>query len=136
MNIRYLKETSEQVKQIRDSMSGSNQSFFTKLKKVINFYKVYCRKKAEEFKAKELSTRQDLAAALLELHNDPYSRRNQLRVAFLREQLANLEKHKSEGIRIRSRMQWKEKGNWCTSEFFKLVREKPKSSAITKLKDE
>ena len=53
----------------------------------------------------------------------------------LREQLAKLEKEKSEGVEIRSKVRWKDKGDFCNVEFFKVVHEKPKSSTITKLKD-
>ena len=72
MNIRYLKDTSEQVKHIWKLMSGSNSSFFLKLKKVINLYKQNCHKKAKEFKAMEQNRRQELVVALLDLYYNPY----------------------------------------------------------------
>jgi hypothetical protein len=56
-------------------------------------------------------------------------------VATLKERLSTLEKQKSDGIKIRSRIKWKEKGDWGTGDFFNLVRDKPKTTLITKLRD-
>ena len=62
--------------------------------------------------------------------------RLQLEVMIAKEKLANMERHKINGIKVRSRMRWKDKGDWCTVEFFKVVKTKAKNAAITKLANE
>jgi exonuclease III len=135
MNVRFLDETKEDVEKLWKSMATSRYSFFTKICKITRFYRGFYVKKAAEFKASEEALRNELSAAQAQLQLDPFSGRWQLAVATVKERLTALEKHKSEGIRIRARLKWKEKGDWGSKEFFDMVSEKPKSTVITQLKD-
>ena len=135
MNSRFIQETSEEVKRIWLAQPP-NATFFTKLRKVIHFYREYSKKKAEERRAAEIDLRQRLSVAHGKLQEDPCSFPIQFEVATIREQLLEFERLKAEGQRIRSRVKWKDKGDGCNREFFQMVREQPKTQAIAKLKDE
>jgi hypothetical protein len=135
MNVRYLDEAKEEIAKIWQSLPSSRFSFFAKIRQAIRFYKRFCAQKATDFRAQEVELRRDLALAQSLLLGDPFSGHLQLRAATLKDRLATLEKQKTEGIRIRSRVKWKDKGDWGSGEFFKLVSEKSKSTLITKLRD-
>ena len=117
MNVTYQKETKDEVKKIWLEQHPT-ASFFSKLSKVIRFYRSFCISKAKELRKAESELREEVTNAQNKLQSDQFNGTYQLRVAQLKERLIFFEKSKAEGARIRSRIRWKDKGDNFTAKFF------------------
>ena len=76
-----------------------------------------------------------MACAQEKLQQSPCSFQLQVEVASVKEKLAELEKLRSDGQRLRSRLKWRDRGDACNSDFFQMVREKPRTRTISKLQN-
>ena len=103
MNSKYMKETSAEVEKLWREVPR-DASFFSKIRKVVRYYRIFCKTKANELRKSESELRRELALALTSLQEDQFSRELQLRVASLRERLSKFDKAKATGARIRSRV--------------------------------
>lgn len=72
MSTVYLKEDKTQARELWQSLP-LQAPFFHKLRKLIRFYKEYCKKKAVAFRAKEEECKADLHTTTADLHAQPDS---------------------------------------------------------------
>jgi hypothetical protein len=135
MNSRFLKEQDMQEMISREWHSRPTLPFFGKVRRCIRRYKRYCIDKAVESRRKEDQLRKLVAEAVLELQKDPLNVLWQGRLATSTEELQKYEKDKAEDQRLRSRIKWKEVGDFCSKEFFQATRECSSASHITELAD-
>jgi len=115
--------------------SAPNASFFQKMEAISRVYQSFCRHKAMDYKAEEEDARKQLSSTSVALQanpNDPLVQDSHGKVRF---HLQEIETRKVAGRRIRARIRWKLRGDLVSSEFFKALREKPASSAITCLRN-
>ena len=86
-------------------------AFFMKIRTIVCFYKEYSKTKVAEFKRTKVELSNQLFQALIALQVNLLNGRLQLEVVFAKGKLANIERHKINGIKVRSRMRWKDKGD-------------------------
>jgi hypothetical protein len=79
--------------------------------------------------------RDQLEKATASLQEDPENQAFQQQHKDLRIKLQQVEDRKVEGKKIRTHVRWKLKGNMVSKEFFRAVKEKFASTAITSLRN-
>ena len=139
MNARYLAEVQVQDNFKKIWEANRNLAFFGKVRRCVKFYKTFCKKWAEELKREEGSLRRQVENVAASLQVDPSSQSWQAEMATAADRLKTFEKRKIEGLRLRSRLKWKEVGDQCSKEFFQFFqshRARSNASHITELKDE
>lgn len=111
-------------------------TFFTKLRKIVKYYKQFCLAKAAKSRLEESRLRQHLEFWQVILHSDTANGTTKARIKILRDKLQSLANQKEEGRKIRSRTRWMESGDRMSKHFFSSVRERPAGGLITELYDE
>ena len=105
--------------------------FFTKLRKVVKYYKQFCLAKAVVSRLEESRLRQHLEFWQVILHFDTTNATTKARVKILRDKLQSLADTKEERRKIRSRTRWMEYGDRMNKHFFSSIRERPAGRLIT-----
>ncbi len=95
--------------------------------KMTKFYKVFCIRKAIEFKKEKVATRHALEGVQERLQNNTQYTSLQQVVKELRDNVRVMEHVKVEGTHIWSRTRWMDKGNWCSKKFLKAIGGKRRS---------
>ena len=136
MNASHLKEPEVQLGIRRLWARLSHLPFFGKLRRCVKYYKEFCISKAEEKRFVEQQLRQELEQLSGALQQDTSNEQVQGDFAQVAGHLLSFERSKAEGQRLRSRLQWKGKGDQCSKEFFRAHRQRSNASHITELDDE
>jgi len=105
------------------------------MKAVSRAYRSFCHWKTLDFRAEEDGARKDLSKATIALQANLDDHLVQNSYGATRLYLQDVETRKVVGQRIRVRIRWKLRGDMVSAEFFKAIREKPASSAITSLRN-
>jgi hypothetical protein len=136
MNRKYLEDAAvvAQFKQEWNRLP-SQLHFFSKMKRLTNWYKLFCRQKARDRTATELQLQRDLDSIQHQLQGNPTDSNLQETLAGIQESLKNIEAWKAESQQVRSRVRWRAKGNSGTKEFFQAVQPRRPQAIITKLLD-
>jgi uncharacterized coiled-coil protein SlyX len=136
MNTKYLADAAV-VTQLRQEWLKYlvHLHFFSKMKRLTNWYKLFCRQKARDRRATEIQLRRDLELVQHQLHRDPTCPHLQATLIGIQEALRNIEKWKAEGQQVRSRVRWRSKGNSGTKEFFQAIQPQRPQALITELLD-
>ena len=136
MNASYLKEADVQ-NLIRRTWAGSGRlPFFGRIRRCVKKYKEYCIRRAKEGKIEEQHWRQRLEQAVTQLHTSSTTSELQDELSRAASFLGEVEKRKVEGLRLRSRIKWKQHGDRGRSkEFFQAHRQRSSTAQITVLDD-
>lgn len=108
-------------------------SFFTKLRRIVKYYKQLRLAKALKNRLEETRLRQYLEVWQTVLHSDSMNGTSKAWTKRLRDKLQSLAKKKEEGRRIRSRTRWMQLGDIMNKFFFSSVRKRPAGGLITEL---
>jgi hypothetical protein len=101
----------------------------------MKFYRMYCVEKATERKKEEAHLRGQLAKAIAKLQMDPSNEQWQIETVQCADYLLILEKKKTKGQQLRSRIKWKKTRDKCSREFFQSNKERSTAAHITELAD-
>jgi hypothetical protein len=106
--------------------------FLVKCRRVVRFYKLYCKQRAKARHSQETSLRTELESLQSELQQDPTCARTQALLQCYQASLTEMETVKVNGKLLRARIRWKEHGDSCRKEFFNAVKERHSNARITK----
>jgi hypothetical protein len=124
MNSTDLLEAKPELKRLWESQPPQ-APFFSKICKLVCFYKLLCRNKAKSRRAHDNQIWAQLQAAIHKLQCQLHDTGVQDRHGSLKSQVQELEDYKVAGKRLRNCDRWMLKGNSFSKEFFSAVREQP-----------
>lgn len=78
--------------------------FTGKLQKITKFYKLYCTRKARDWRSSEADLRSQLASLQANLQADLYNAEAQKQLSFVTDSVVAFEKHTAKGQCIQSRV--------------------------------
>jgi hypothetical protein len=99
----------------------------------MRYYKLFCRNKAKEFRAREVQMRQQLHEAKAKLHEFRHNPCCQDRHGGLTQQVQVLEEKAVVGKKVCSQIGWMLKGDPVSKEFFQAIQKRPESATIALL---
>jgi hypothetical protein len=110
--------------------------FVGKLRRVVKWYKEFCKLKAKKRRAAEISLHSNLAVAQCHLQRDSTCSIAQGAVNYFSAELKEHELWAIEGQRLRARVRWRTSGDRNSKEFYQAIRPKATSTAyITGFQD-
>jgi hypothetical protein len=136
MNACFMDDEAIKVGVYRIWNANPTLEFTGKLRKVVKFYKEYSIRQARERRKEEAALRLELQGAVMQLQRDPLNAEVQKLLGDLSDKLQVFELTRAEGLRVKSRIKWKQHDDSCSKEFFKATREHSGASSITELEDE
>jgi hypothetical protein len=96
------------------------KEFLYKLHKVQRFYGHYCKEKVEKWKDNGKRIRDELSKATMELQQDHLNKEAQMRLEESKEALKLIEHIKTQGLQVRVKLRWQNKGNTMSPKFSAL----------------
>ena len=129
-NGRFLIEAWELIKALWE-MLLPQKAFFTKMGKVVKFYKQFCLAKATESRLEESRLRQHLEFWQVILHSDTTYGTTKPKIKMFRDKLQSLADKKEVGCKIRSWTQSMQYGDHMNKHFFFSVRERPAGRLVS-----
>jgi hypothetical protein len=135
MSALYLKDPAvkERIKQIW--IANARLPFFSKIRRVVKFYRQHCIQKSNDRKREEELLRRQLECTAIGLQANPGDQHLQATLARCADRLRGFEQLRAENQRLPSRLKWKSVGDQCSKEFFQATRERSTTSHITELED-
>lgn len=133
-NGRFLQEAKEPIKVLGEA-SPPQMPFFTKLIKIVRYYKQFCLARAAENKLEETTLRKHLEFWQIVLRSNTMNGTTKANIELLRDQLQSLADRKEGGHRIQSRTRWMQSGDKMNIHFFSM-REQPVGGLIMELYNE
>ena len=132
MNVAHLDEACFRTERLWQFQALA-MPFQNKLKAILQYYRTFCKNKIQEYRATEHNPCSQLDQATIAINSDLNSAILYERHASIRAKFQSFESRKVAGLRIRSQIRWNLKGDRVTKEFFRGIREKATSVAITRL---
>lgn len=106
MSTFYLKELKPRLQTLWATLP-LDKPFFSKLRKIVRFYREHCKHRAELRRREEEEAINDLHEAAKDLHDNPGEHLFRTAHSICQLHLKKLEAKKIAGRRIRSRTRWK-----------------------------
>jgi hypothetical protein len=103
MNSAHLSEALHELQQVWRSQPPQ-ASFFSKIRAIVHYYKIFCQNKAKEFRTIEEQVRQQLHKATVDLHRNLYDLPSQESQGALANQVRDIEDRVAAGKRIHNRI--------------------------------
>lgn len=112
-------------------------SFFTKLRKIVKYYKQFCITRVVAYRLEEDQLRNSLELWQVLIHSEPQKEATKSAIKDLQSQLQQLMDMKKDGHRIWSKTKWMKSGDRMNKYFFFSIKERLEGlNFITELYDE
>lgn len=134
MSEAWLDEAAPEITRLWQA-AAPGSSFFSKMRRIIRYYKGFCKSKAQANRAGEDGLIRKLEVATREAQDSPDDMGLTAKRGECRIRLEEFQSRKIAGRRIRARIRWKHRGDHISKEFFAAVRERGATTSITALKD-